>query len=708
MNKVLLEIGTEEIPSHYIDKAIKDLKNSTVHELQQLNLKYSHVSTYGTPRRLIVYIEDIESQQEDISQKIKGPSKAIALDKEGNLQKPAIKFAQSNGISPEKLWIEKTSKGEYLFVKKTIKGEKTKLLMPKMCQKLIANLSFPKSMRWGSRSFRFIRPIRWIVALYNENIISFDLEEIKSHRTSYGHRLLSPKPIKIDTVNDYFSSMEEHFVIISPEQRKNMIREQILKMIDKNDWKVCIDKMLLDEVKNLVEYPRVFLGQFHDSYLELPAEVLKAVMIKHQKYFPVYNKEGSILPHFLVVINGNIETYREPIISGNERVLRARLEDARFFYQEDQRIDGLGLKPLDRFANKLKDVVYQENLGSMYHKVERLVSLTKKIASLLRLSEQEILHIKRAAELCKSDLVSEMVKEFPELQGIMGKEYALLQGEDTLVAQAIFEHYLPRFSEDDLPETISGVVLSIADKLDHITSCFINQITPDGSQDPYALRRQSLGILHIILENHMDFSLENIIDFNIKILLKNKTSWEKIEEQNKKLKQEMMDFIFQRFRYLLLEKGYRYDILDAVLAKKTKSIIDVLFRIKTIQAIYHLPKFNKIITAATRTFNLSKNTNKMMINRALFREKEECLLYDHYLTVKQKIEKAMNQKDYEKVFEHLEALTGPVDSFFDHVLVMEKEENIRNNRLSLLKELTEIYHTIADLSKIALAKGNFK
>ncbi len=708
MNKILLEIGTEEIPSVYVDNALKELKNNATKELQQLYIEHGNIYTYGTPRRLVVYIENVQGQQKDVFQKTKGPSKVFAFDGDGNLQKSAIKFAQSNHVKPEDLVTEKTSKGEYLFAKKTIKGEKTESLMPEVCLKLIKIFSFPKSMRWGETSLRFIRPIRWILALYNECVIPFSLESLKSDCISYGHRLLSPEAVKIDNVDHYFRVMEGCFVAIDPEKRKKMISEQIIKIIQEHHWKESVDKTLLDEVKNLVEYPRVLLGQFDKNYLELPAEVLKAVMIKHQKYFPVYDGNGLLSPFFFVVINGNDDKYKNIIVRGNERVLKARLEDARFFYQEDQKVAEKKLKPLDMNIEKLKAIVYQENSGSMYDKVERLVALTEKIGNELQLDSHIAWIIKRSAQLCKSDLVSEMAKEFPELQGTIGKEYALLQGEDKQVATTIFEHYLPRFSGDDLPETISGSVLSVADKLDNIVSCFVNGIIPDGSQDPYALRRQSLGILHIILNNNMNFSMDSTINFNAKLLLKDRNFQEEKEIDKEKVYHAIIDFILQRFRYLLLEKGYKYDVIDAVLAKQPKSIIDALLRIKAIQEIYHLPKFNKIITAATRTLNLSKNSHIDQVNCTIFQEKEEHILYKHYLEAKQNIVKACMEQRYKEVFEYLEEMTEPVDSFFDHVLVMAKDDKIRNNRLSLLNTLTKIYHIVADLSKIALAKGNFK
>jgi glycyl-tRNA synthetase beta chain len=706
MNEVIFEIGTEEIPSPYIDKALLNLKQITINELKRLNIKHDSTETFGTPRRLTVYIKDIGTQQKDIFKKVKGPAKSISFDREGNPLKPVIKFAKANNLKIEELTIEQTKKGEYVFAKNIIKGEKTEKLLPEICLRIISNLNFPKSMRWGKGSFRFIRPIRWIVALYNEKVINFNLEKIKSGNKSYGHRLLSPKQFKIKSTGDYFSKMKECFVVISPEERKEIIENQIKVTLKSISGKEYIEQTLLDEVKNLVEFPRVLLGNFDKSYLTLPTDVLKSVMIKHQKYFPVYTKDDGLLPFFFVVINGNEDKYKDSIIRGNERVLKARLEDARFFYLEDQKVSDKKEKPLDNNLKKLNDVVYQENMGSMYDKVERIIALSQKIGMIMNLDYSLLKIIERAALLCKADLVTEMVKEFPELQGIMGKEYALLQGEDKQVAESILEHYLPRSSDDTLPKTIIGKIISISDKLDNITACFLNNNIPDGSQDPYALRRQSLGIINIILssKDSIDIPLSDIIKFNIKTFTKNSKIKDNFDHDEMIYK--IKDFIFQRLRYMLIEKGYRYDVIDSVLKRTTDSINDTLLRIKIIQDIYELPKFNKIITAATRTYNLSKNNKNNNINCEFFTEIEEKNLYQHYIAINDKIKKAISLKKYDNVFDCLEKMTEPINTFFDNVLVMEKDEKIRYNRLALLAKITEMYYILADLSKIAMAKGS--
>ena len=706
MKQFIFEIGVEEIPAIYIDKALTDLKNAALKNLNNYNIGYDSVETYGTPRRLVFFVKNLEQQQKDILKKVKGPSKNIAFDENGNPQQPAIKFAKANKIKIEELTMEQTKKGEYLFANVVIKGEKTEKLLPDICLKIVSELNFPKSMRWGKDSFRFIRPIRWLLSLYDNKIINMNLGNIKSGNKSYGHRLIAPKPIKVNSADEYFNKMKDCFVIIHPEERKEIIIKQIKANINRISGKEYIEQSLLNEVKNLVEFPRVLLGKFDESYLELPPEALKAVMIKHQKYFPAYSKSNGLLPYFFVVINGNEAKYKDVIIRGNERVLKARLEDARFFYLEDQKVAGKSIKPLDNNIKKLSNVIYQENLGSMFNKVERIIALAENIGVNIKLDNNLLKITKRAAKLCKSDLVTEMVKEFPELQGIMGKEYALLQGEDKLVAEGIFEHYLPRTSEDDLPKTITGQILSISDKLDNITACFLNNNTPDGSQDPYALRRQSLGIINIILSSkgRIDIPLYDMIDFNIKILIKDSKLKENLNcnEMVYKIK----DFILQRFRYMLIEKGYKYDVVDSVLKRKPETINDTLLRINIIQDIYNLPKFNKIITAATRTYNLSKNNKNNVIRQEMFTEKEEINLYQHYIEINDKIKKMISNKQYDKVFDFLEKMTEPINIFFDNVLVMEKDEKIRENRLALLAKITEMYYNLADLSKIAMSKGN--
>ncbi len=561
-------------------------------------------------------------------------------------------------------------------------------------------------MKWGTSAIRFIRPIRWILALYNDKIVPLNLETLVSGRITYGHRLLTPGPIKVNNVDEYFKILKDRFVIIDPVIRKNSIQSQIIKIIKDKNGREYIDQLLLDEVTNLVEFPKVLLGEFDRKYLELPTDVLTAVMIKHQKYFPIYITDDTLLPFFLVVINGNEEKYSKSILKGNERVLKARLEDAKFFFQEDQKTVKPGIKPLDSKLDNLKNVVFQDNLGNIFDKVERLVFLSKRIAEDLQLDNTSIKILERSAYLCKSDLVTEMVKEFPDLQGIMGKHYALLQGEEVEVANTIYEHYLPRYSGDIFPASVTGSILSIADKLDNIVSCFLNNLVPDGSQDPYALRRQSLGIINISIINKMYFSINKMIDLNIDIIIKNNNLMKESCINNTISAKNVKDFIFQRLRYLLLEKDYRYDTIDAVFEKNPDCINDALDRIKAINTIYDSESFTQSIAAATRTFNLSRNSEKIDIDPSLFQENEEYSLYEHYLIFKKNIKDILMTRDYSLFYKTLEYMNKPIDLFFDNILVMVDDTNVRNNRLALLKNIADLYFSIADLNKITLSKSS--
>ena len=708
MNKVVLEIGTEEIPSVYMSDTLSKLKRNSIKYLEKSRIKFEKIHVYGTPRRLVLFIEGIEDKQTNIMKKVKGPSTSIAFDKQGIPTMAAHKFAQSNQVNIKDLLIEETKKGEYVFAQRQINGEETFALLPAMFFHLINGLGFPKSMHWGRGSFRFIRPIRWILALYNEQIVHFKLEDLHSDRLTYGHRLLCPDSIQINSANEYFAKIKDSDVVIDPVERENIIIEQINSLVEEKNGKEWVNENLLQEVIYLVENPKVLLGEFDHDYLKLPSEVLKSVMIKHQKYFPVYGEGNQLLPYFIVVINGNDEQFFEIIRKGNEKVLKARLEDACFFYQEDQKTNNPDVKPLEKQLEKLKNVIYQKDIGSMYQKVIRLIALGSRIGEILGLDQTSLSTLQKAARLCKSDLTTEMVTEFPELQGIMGREYANLQGEEKRIGTTIFEHYLPRFSNDVLPETLNGSILSIADKIDNITACFFNNMIPDGSQDPYALRRQALGILNIILEKKMNLPLEKLIEFDLEQLVKD--SDKEIIRKNKlsEISLNIVEFILQRYRNLLREKGFHYDIVEAVLMKHPSDVVDALSRIRILENIYHQPKFIRIITSAIRAYNLSKKITEYQIDSALLQEEEEKTLFQAYQKINPKVKKAISSHQYKDVFDDLDAMSDYIDQFFDNVLVMDKNEKIKKNRLSLLKAITKMYHSIADLSQIALAKGKSK
>jgi len=695
MSDVILEIGTEEIPAIYIENTLKYLSELAQNDLAEARIKYKEIKACGTPRRLVLFISGISEKQEDIFQKIKGPAYSIAYDNDLKPKKPVIKFAQGQGVSVEDLIVEDTVKGKYIFAIKSEKGKSSIELLVKILPRIINNLSFPKSMRWEDKKLRFIRPIRWILALYDKKVIKLNLDGLYSGNKTYGHRLLAPQKIKISSPNEYFTEIEKKYVIIDPKTREKIIRTQIKQIISEVNGQELINEKQLKEIVYLVEYPYAVLGKFDKKYLELPVEVLTTVMEKHQKYFPVYKNKDSLLPLFIVIINGAKE-YANTIKKGNENVLKARLEDAKFFYQEDQKI------PLEKRVDKLKNIIFRESLGNLFNKMERVKLLGVYIANYLQVEQQTKEDILRSAYLCKADLVTEIVKEFPELQGIMGKKYALFH-ERKEVAEAIFEHYLPRYSGDILPKTKSGMILGIADKVDNIVGCFVIGLTPTGSQDPYGLRRQSLGIIAIILENNLKISLKDIIQKSI-FLYKESVLLASKKDENETISM-ILSFFKQRIKSAFLENQIRYDIIDAVLdVDSSGNLVDIKHRIKAIEQLYNQPIFRKILNSSNRVLNLSKNSKEIDVKESILKEKPEFNLYYNYNNIYPQVREYISNGEYIKVFKLLEGLCGPVDEFFDQVLVMDKNEEVRKNRIALIKKVNILFNQIADLSKITLAK----
>jgi len=696
MNNVVLEIGTEEIPAQYMENALKELNRLAKKYLEESRIKYKEIKVYGTPRRLILFIFQIKEKQEDIFQKIKGPAYSISYNKDSLPQKPALKFAQSQGINVKDLIVEDTEKGKYIFAPKSITGQPTSDLLSQIFPKTIKGMQFPKSMRWGERSLRFIRPIRWILALYGKEIIKFNLNGLDSENITYGHRLLAPQKIKVSSTQEYFKKLEKNYVIVDPKIRENIVRTDIKQIIKEISGEKIINEKQLKEIIYLVEYPNAILGKYDKKYLELPKDVLTVVMEKHQKYFPVFKNKDELLPLFIVIIN-NSKKHASKIKEGNENVLKARLEDAKFFYQEDQKI------LLEKRVDKLKNVIFQENLGSLFDKTKRLELLCDYISEGLRVEQKVKKDLLRSAHLCKADLVTEMVKEFPELQGIMGKEYAVLSGERKEVTEAIFEHYLPRFSGDRLPETESGMILGIADKVDSIIGCFVMGIAPTGSQDPYGLRRQSRGKIAIILKNNLQISLKDIIRKSLSLYKESDSVQLKIDEN--KVVSQILNFLKQRLKNIFLEEGIRYDVIDAVLAVDSDGdVVDIKNRINAIEELYNQTIFRKILKSSNRVLNLSKNNEENEIDQSLLKEKAELNLYHNYESIYPRTKEFIFNKEYKKIFKLLEDLCGPVDEFFDQVLVMDKDNDIRKNRIALIKKIGILFNQVADLSKIVSTK----
>lgn len=688
MANLLFEIGTEEIPAKFMPPALKQLKELTEKALDEHRLKYKELNTYGTPRRFVLEIKDLDTKQADLEIESKGPSAKAAFDEEGNPSKAALGFAKSQGIDPADLELRDTPNGEYVFAKRQELGKDASEILKDILPKLALGLSFPKPMRWGDKEIRYARPIRWLVALLDDEVIPFEIEEIYSDRISRGHRFLGSDHIVIDKASNYHTLMEDNYVLIDPEQRKRIILEQIEDLNKTIQGKVELDSNLLEEVIYLVEYPTALLGGFSEDYLELPKECIITPMKEHQRYFPVLKENGELLPKFVTVRNGD-EAHLDIVREGNEKVLQARLEDAKFFFDEDRKNN------LDFFVEKLKTVVFQAELGTVYEKKERIERSVKKLNEILNIDEQTSKRALRAAHLAKADLETNMVNEFAELQGIMGSKYAQHFGEEEEVSAAIFEHYLPRNAEDRLPETMEGTLVSLADKMDTITGCFLVGIEPTGSQDPYALRRQALGICKILLDKKLDLKITSLIEGS----LENYAQKMEVKDADK-IVQKIYEFFQLRVRNILTDAKYRYDIIEAIIASGYDHLDHTLMRAQALNEIKATEEFTKLLTAFTRANNLAKKAEGTEIKEEYLIEKSEKELYQVLLKEKQTVKQALENQAYKEALGVISKFEEPINAFFDDVMVMDKDENIKNNRLALLKQITLLAEPIADLSKI--------
>ena len=684
--ELLLEIGTEEIPSGFVPKALKDMKELIEKELKNLRIGFGETKTFGTPRRLVLYIDHMSDKQEDTYIEIIGPSKKVALDENGNPTKAAIGFARAQGINPSDLQQVSTLKGEYLAVRKKEMGNNTKGVLSSILPRFITSIPFPKSMRWGDSSIRFARPIHWILCMFNGEIVPFKMDNIESGDNSFCHRFMSPYIFKVQDVNHYIKHLRDAYVIIDPIERKEKIKEIISQAAKAVSGKVLEDDELLDDVTYLVEYPTAIVGGFEERFLNLPREVLISSMREHQKYFSIVDDADRLLPYFIAV-NNTLAKDPEIVVSGNERVLKARLSDARFFFKEDQKI------PFQERVHHLKEVVFQSELGTFYEKVMRFQKMAECLALEIKPELKET--TKKAALLCKADLTSGMVGEFPKLQGIMGREYALLSGEEVQVATAIYEHYLPRFAGDILPSTHAGAFVSIADKLDTVVGCFGVGLVPTGTSDPYALRRQALGIINIILDKKYLISLKRLIERNIEYLN------DKISRDPVMVKEGVMEFFRLRLQHQLTGQGYPYDIVDAVLSLYFDDLADSFERIKALQELKNQPDFKPLAIAFKRASNiLSQSPPGGEVVPSLFQDSVENTLFEAYKEIEEYVVKLISKKRYLDALTKMVQLRKPVDDFFDNVMVMAEDEKTRKNRLAILAEISGLFLRIADFSKI--------
>ena len=694
MSKDLLyEIGTEEIPANYMPSTLKQVRSISEAMLKNYRIAFEEVKAYGTPRRIVLLVKGIAEQQENLEELVKGPSKRAAYDENGNPSKALLGFLKGQKAELNDIFIQELSGVEYVYYKKQEKGQPVKEVLKTILPDILTSISFPKSMKWGNKSFRFARPVRWLVPILGDELIEFDKDGIQCSRYTKGHRVLSKGSIEINNTEEYFDKLRAGFVIADQEERRAIIRKQCEELAREKGGEVLMDEELLEEVVYLVEYPTALAGGFDAEYLKLPKEVVITPMKEHQRYFPVVDSNKNLMNYFITVRNGD-SRFLETVQEGNEKVLKARLADADFFYSEDRK------ESLDNCAEKLKNVVFQETLGTIYDKTQRISAIAEYLAAILGLSAGAKKNLLRAAHLCKADLVTNMVKEFDELQGIMGREYALLQGEDKEVADAIFEHYLPRFAGDCTPETLNGSILSISDKMDTICGCFAIGIQPTGSQDPYALRRQAIGVTSIILDSNIHLGLAHLIDnslkpFEAKGILKG---------DEKSVKRDILEFFRQRFKNVMIDKGFEYDIIDAVINAEFDDIYDSYLKIQELSKWKDKDEFMNILGSFNRVSNLASKAKSMEINAGLFTEKAELVLLRAFNEVNAEFEGYVNNREYGKALKLMITLKKPIDDFFDNIMVMVEDEEIRNNRLGLLKSIGDMMNRIADLGAIVVNK----
>ena len=687
MNKKLLfEIGTEEIPARFIAKTKADMKGYLEKTLKELHIEYKSIELKCTPRRFVVVIDELAENQATVEEELKGPAKKIAFDENNNPSKALLGFLKGKDISPEEVYFKTVGKDEYAHIKLTKEGQAVKGLLKDIFEGMIKSTTFPKSMRWGGKNIRFVRPIRYFVCLMDEEVIDFEIEGIKTGNITKGHRFLGSSEIVINTPDEYEAKLKENFVILDDEQRKALILEQCKAVADSLGGTLMMDEDLLEEVNYIVEYPTAFYGEFEKSYLSLPKEAIITPMKEHQRYFPVLDADGKLLNKFITVRNGDSYAI-DNVKRGNEKVLDARLSDALFFYHEDTK------KPLEAYVERLDTIVFQQKLGTILDKTKRIQNLSEKIAKALALT---LPNLDRAAYLSKADLTTAMVFEFTELQGIMGRYYANLSNEPSEVAQAIYEHYLPRFAGDELPSTNEGIILALSDRLDSVAGFFAIGIQPTGSQDPYALRRQALGILNIMMEKKLDVRLFDLLDLALENF-----DFEDMDKQT--VKSDLMSFFELRLKNLFTDMGIRYDVVDAIINIEDSNPFDLLIRAKDLDAWVK----NNSVTEALQTFsrisNISKEAIAGKVDEALFAHDSEAKLNTAYNSIKAEVEAMLARREYVKALELLISIKDSVDAFFDSVMIMDENMDIRANRLAMLSNIRTTMESVADLSKIVNA-----
>ena len=691
MPDLFIEIGTEEIPAGYIEPALADMGQKLADFFEKGRVQAGAPQVMGTPRRLVVHIPDVDKRQQDVVETYQGPNVKVAYDADGNPTKAAIGFARGRGVDIKDLSTVTTAKGEVICAQVEKKGQPTVSILNEYLSQWMADITFPKKMRWGSRKIPFVRPVHWIAALFDGKKLKFEFEGIKAGNTSQGHRFLNPQKFKFDSFKTYLKECKKHKVMIDPAERRESIRDQVKAIAKQVKGEVKEDVGLLDTVTHLVEFPVAVLGEFDKAYLELPKELLVITMKVHQKYFPVW-KGDKLLPYFITI--SNMKTKGQDIARGNQRVLKARLEDARFFYDEDRK------RKLEDFVDDLKGVVFQKDLGTSHEKLLRVVSLAVRVARRVCPKEEEI--VRRAALLSKADLVTQMVFEFPELQGIMGGYYAEHSGESAEVAQAIKEHYWPAFSGDDVPSTQVGAVLAVADKLDTIVGCIGVGLIPSGSEDPYALRRHAMGIMEILSKYNYGLDLDGLFDFGIETLgNKAKLSQDEIRGHCRTL-------FNQRSKTMLAGMGFEHDVIDAVISTGVSLPSDMRKKAEALSELKQQPYFENLATAFKRVDRIIEGDVPDEVDQELLQEEAEQALFRKFAGINPTVKSKTDAGDYAGALAKIVEIKGEVDAFFDHVMVNVDDPALKANRMALLKSIAGLFSPLADFSKIVIKKAEKK
>ena len=678
---LLFEIGAEEIPAGFMPNILGQLKQLAETKLNDAHLPFESIATYGTPRRLALIVKGLADTSAEISERHKGPSASIAYDADGNATKAAIGFARGKGLDVADLVVE----DGYIYAETKTAGVPAKDIVTDMLPQLITGLNFPKSMHWGNLDAKFVRPVRWLVALLDEEVIPVEFATVKSGNVTRGHRFLGADEITIKNAASYVDTLKENFVMVDQDARRELISKQLHDMAASKNASIVWDDDLLEEINYLVEWPTALCGGFEESYLTLPDAAIITPMKDHQRYFPLVDQDGKLLPMFLTVRNGSDHSI-EVVQAGNERVLRARLDDAKFFFNEDRK------KPLIDRQDGLTKIVFQEGLGNLADKTERLLKLGRVFGEECGLHEDTAVVLERATELAKTDLTTGMVTEFTELQGVMGKEYALLDGESPEVAEAIFEQYLPRFAGDVLPQTEAGKVLSIIDKVDNIVATFSRGLIPTGSQDPYALRRQTIGILNILLGSEWNISLRPIFKASMELL-------NVLAEKQDELLDQVEEFFTLRLKNIFLDREVPHHVIDLLLSNNELSVADAEGLVNALLA-NRIDENVELVQAYTRMYNLVKDVEYTGVNNDLLKEDAEKALFEAASKASEISSAAWEAGDYDAVVAVPATLVPTINKFFEDVMVMDKDEAIKANRLQLVRLAYSVMAIIGDISAL--------